>query len=137
MTTQAEHPPSVYRRLVPYLRPHGWRMTGAVFANIGAALLDAFSIALLIPFLNALFNRPPLPTGGGWISHLLHATIGRLVSGGDPMSSKASAGYSIPAAGPATLTATGHGNGYHLAEKRSTESLRYSVERSQLLASGG
>ena len=33
-------------------------MVGAIATNIGAALLDAFSVALLIPFLNTLFDRP-------------------------------------------------------------------------------
>ena len=56
---------SVYRRLVPFVRPHGWRMAGAIAGNIGAALLDAFSLALLIPFLNTLFDQPPISLKAG------------------------------------------------------------------------
>lgn len=78
---------SVYRRLLPFLKPHTWRMAGAIAANIGAALLDAFSVALLIPFLNTLFDRPPLPIKSGWVSSLLHATIGPLMIAGDKMGS--------------------------------------------------
>ena len=64
----------VYRRLAPFVRPHAWRMAGAIAGNIGAALLDAFSLALLIPFLNTLFNQPPISVGGNKLSALLRAT---------------------------------------------------------------
>jgi subfamily B ATP-binding cassette protein MsbA len=86
MTPSTPHT-SVYRRLVPYLRPHRWRMAGTVAANLGAALLDSFSVVLLIPFLNALFGRPPLTIKNGWISNLLHATVGHLMASGDHMQS--------------------------------------------------
>lgn len=78
---------SVYRRLLPFLKPHAWRMAGAVVTNVLAALLDVFSVALLVPFLNTLFNRPPLDIKAGWVSDLLHATIGRLMVAGDQMAS--------------------------------------------------
>ena len=78
---------SVYRRLIPFLKPHTWRLVGAMLTNIGAALLDAFSVALLIPFLNTLFNQPPLQLKAGWVSGLLHATIGHLMIEGDKMTS--------------------------------------------------
>ncbi|MGI8545723.1 MAG: hypothetical protein ACR2M1_00070 [Gemmatimonadaceae bacterium] len=78
---------SVYRRLLPFLKPHAWRMAGAVVTNISAALLDVFSVALLIPFLNTLFDRPPLDIKAGWVSDLLHATVGRLMVDGDKMAS--------------------------------------------------
>ena len=48
----------VYKRLLPYLRPHYWRMVITIVANLVAALLDGFAIALLIPFLNILFHQP-------------------------------------------------------------------------------
>jgi len=86
---RAERPVSVYRRLLPFLRPHGWRLLGAMLANIGAAVLDAFSIALLVPFLNTLFDRPPLDIKNGWVSSLLHQTVGRLMIPGDKMGSLA------------------------------------------------
>ncbi|MEO7218186.1 MAG: ABC transporter ATP-binding protein [Gemmatimonadaceae bacterium] len=78
---------SVYRRLIPFLKPHTWRLVTAMVTNIGAALLDAFSVALLIPFLNTLFNQPPLQLKAGWVSGLLHATIGHLMIDGDKMTS--------------------------------------------------
>ncbi|MGI8510607.1 MAG: ABC transporter ATP-binding protein [Gemmatimonadaceae bacterium] len=78
---------SVYRRLLPFLKPHAWRMAGAVVTNISAALLDVFSVALLVPFLNTLFDRPPLGIKAGWVSDLLYATVGRLMVEGDKMAS--------------------------------------------------
>lgn len=62
-------------------------MAGAIVANIAAALLDAFSLALLIPFLNTLFNQPPLNLKAGWVSTLLQATVGRLLDPSDKMGS--------------------------------------------------
>jgi len=70
---------SVYRRLAPFVRPHGWRMTGAIVGNVAAAILDAFSLALLIPFLNTLFNQPPIPLKSGGLGGLLRATVGMLL----------------------------------------------------------
>lgn len=78
---------SIYRRLLPFLKPHTWRLIGAMLSNIGAALLDAFSVALLIPFLNTLFDRPPLDIKAGWVSGLLHSTVGHLMVEGDKMTS--------------------------------------------------
>ena len=77
----------VYRRLLPFLRPHSWRMAGAIVANIAAAMLDAFSLALLIPFLNTLFDQPPISLKAGWVSNLLQATVGRLLDPSDKMGS--------------------------------------------------
>ena len=76
---------SVYRRLLPFLKPHTWRLVGAMLTNIAAALLDAFSVALLIPFLNTLFDRPALDIKAGWVSGLLHATVGQLMVADDKM----------------------------------------------------
>ena len=78
---------SVYGRLFPFVRPHRWRMVGAIAANIGAALLDAFSLALLIPFLNTLFNQPPIPVGGNRLSEVLGATVGLMLDPSDKMGS--------------------------------------------------
>ena len=93
--TQQPQPPvpnlgaglAIYRRLFPFVRPHIARLVGAMVSNIGAALLDAFSVALLIPFLNTLFDRPALDIKAGWVSSLLHATVGQLMAGGDKMTS--------------------------------------------------
>lgn len=78
---------SVYGRLYPYLRPHKWRMAGAVTANMFAAVLDGFTLALLIPFLNTLFDQAPLPLGGSGLSELLRNTVGLLLDPADRMGS--------------------------------------------------
>src|SRR6266508_2060398 len=78
---------SVYRRLVPFVRPHGWRMAGAIAGNVGAAILDAFSLALLIPFLNTLFDQPPIPLKSGGLGGLLRATVGVMLDPADKMGS--------------------------------------------------
>jgi len=62
-------------------------MIGAVTTNIAAAVLDAFSLALLIPFLNTLFDQPPITVGGNKLSALLAATIGVLLDPNDKMGS--------------------------------------------------
>ncbi len=78
----------MYERLLRFLRPHGWRMAGAVASSVGAAALDTFAFALLIPFLNALFGEPSLlPAQSGWVGRMLEATIGALLDPGDPMGS--------------------------------------------------
>ena len=76
-----------FRRLLPFLRPHWWRMAGNVLANVIAAGLDGFAFALLIPFLNALFGSEPLPVDGGWVTAFLRRTIGGLVDPANPMGS--------------------------------------------------
>ena len=78
---------SAYRRLYPYLRPHAWRMAISIVANILAALLDGFSIALLIPFLNILFHQPPIGITKGWVAKLLNATVGSRIVPGHEMES--------------------------------------------------
>jgi subfamily B ATP-binding cassette protein MsbA len=77
----------VYKRLLPYLRPHFWRMSITIVANLLAALLDGFAIALLIPFLNILFHQPSTATSSGWISKVLDATVGSRIVPGDEMHS--------------------------------------------------
>jgi subfamily B ATP-binding cassette protein MsbA len=77
----------MYRRLLRFLRPHGWRMAATVAANVGAAILDVFTFTLLIPFLNALFKLPPLPSGAGLVGDALNATVGALLDPADQMGS--------------------------------------------------
>jgi subfamily B ATP-binding cassette protein MsbA len=77
----------MYRRLLPFLRPHAWRLAATVACNVGAALLDAFSLALLIPFLNTLFDQPPINLQAGWVADLLRATVGTLLDPTDRMES--------------------------------------------------
>ena len=77
----------VYRRLLPYLRPHGWRMAITIVANLIAALLDGFAIALLIPFLNILFHQPASTMPKGFVGNLLHTFVGGQIIPGDEMRS--------------------------------------------------
>jgi ATP-binding cassette, subfamily B, bacterial MsbA len=78
----------MYRRLLRFLRPHSARMFGAIGASALAALFDAYSFSLLIPFLNALFGMPSLfPPNSGWLSTFLARTIGMLLDPGDKMGS--------------------------------------------------
>jgi ABC-type multidrug transport system fused ATPase/permease subunit len=48
----------MYRRLLIFLQPHRWRMAGTLACNVIAAILDVFSLTLLIPFLSLLFDQP-------------------------------------------------------------------------------
>ena len=77
----------VYKKLIPFLRPHAWRMGVTIVANLLAALLDGFAIALLIPFLNILFHQPSTSLKSGWVSKLLNATVGSQIIPGDEMRS--------------------------------------------------
>ncbi|HEY9449211.1 MAG TPA: ABC transporter ATP-binding protein [Gemmatimonadaceae bacterium] len=62
-------------------------MAGTIVANFIGAALDGYAFALLIPFLNSLFNQPQLPLGQGWVNDFLHATIGALLDPANPMRS--------------------------------------------------
>ena len=77
----------VYNKLLPFLRPHGWRMTITIVGNLAAALLDGFAIALLIPFLNILFHQPPTGMEKGWVAGFLDRTVGSTIVPGDEMTS--------------------------------------------------
>jgi ATP-binding cassette, subfamily B, bacterial MsbA len=77
----------LYKKLLPFLRPHTWRMAITIVGNLAAALLDGFAIALLIPFLNILFHQPPTGMEKGWVANLLDATVGSTIVPGDEMTS--------------------------------------------------
>lgn len=62
-------------------------MAIAIACNLLAALLDGFSIALLIPFLNILFHQPAIGMTKGWIARLLNATVGSSIVPGHEMDS--------------------------------------------------
>jgi ATP-binding cassette, subfamily B, bacterial MsbA len=63
-------------------------MGGAIVCSMGAAALDAYAFALLIPFLNALFGlKTLLPTNNGWLTRVLAGTIGSLLDPADKMRS--------------------------------------------------
>ena len=77
-----------YRRLLRFLRPHTGRMLGALVASGLAAVFDAYSFSLLIPFLNALFGMPSLlPVNTGKLTEFLNSTIGMLLDPNDKMGS--------------------------------------------------
>ncbi len=67
---------ALYRRLLTFLRPHWWRMAGTIACNVSAAVLDIFTITLLIPFLNALFD---LPAPGGVVTDIQQRVIGQFL----------------------------------------------------------
>jgi subfamily B ATP-binding cassette protein MsbA len=63
-------------------------MLGAIGASALAALFDAYSFSLLIPFLNALFGMQSLlPANSGWVGKFLERTIGMLLDPNDKMGS--------------------------------------------------
>ncbi|HEX9563546.1 MAG TPA: ABC transporter ATP-binding protein [Gemmatimonadaceae bacterium] len=91
MTAQvpAVHPAAtarrgLYARLLGFLRPHWWRMAGTIACNLLAAVLDVFTITLLIPFLNALFGLPAPP---GPITAIQERLIGQFLDDADRMGS--------------------------------------------------
>jgi subfamily B ATP-binding cassette protein MsbA len=78
----------MYRRLLGYLRPHGWRMVGTIACNVIAAALDVFSFTLLVPFLNALFGAPSfIPKTSSWISGLQDRLVGTFLNPADRLGS--------------------------------------------------
>ena len=71
----------MYRRLLQFLRPHAWRMGGTVVCNVVAAVLDVFSLTLLIPFLDQLFNQR---SRGTPLSELQNRIFGAFLEGVSP-----------------------------------------------------
>src|SRR5688500_11459074 len=70
----------MYRRLLAFLGPDKWRMVGALACNIIAAVLDVFSLTLLIPFLNQLFDQPNVSS----VSEFQRRLIGDLFDVSNP-----------------------------------------------------
>ena len=75
---------SLYLRILGYLRGHKGVLLATMAAMIAFAALDAFSIALLIPFLQTLFQRQGEGAGSGassegMLDRLLDRTVGRFV----------------------------------------------------------
>jgi subfamily B ATP-binding cassette protein MsbA len=83
VSTSIAHRPSLYGRLLQFLKPHWWRMAGTIACNLVAAILDVFTITLLIPFLNALFNQPQ----GGLITEIQQRIVGSFLDPSDRMGS--------------------------------------------------
>jgi len=62
-------------------------MAITIVANLIAALLDGFAIALLIPFLNILFHQPATAMPKGFLGNLLDTMVGNRIIPGDEMRS--------------------------------------------------
>ena len=62
-------------------------MVATVALSVVAAALDAYSFALLIPFLNALFGLPPIPISNNLAARMLQSTIGVFLDPADKMGS--------------------------------------------------
>ncbi len=80
----------LWRRLWSFVQPHRGKLVAVVVLNLLAAIADVFSFTLLVPFFNALFDKPNLiPSGasGSQISRLLELTIGFLLDPADRMGS--------------------------------------------------
>jgi ATP-binding cassette, subfamily B, bacterial MsbA len=78
----------MYRRLLPFLRPHGWRMAATMAANVGAAVMDVFSLLLAMPLLAAIFGVSGgqfaiAGRGNRWQQLLMELVIGEVQA--DPM----------------------------------------------------
>ncbi len=74
----------LYLRILGYLKGHKGVLLATMGAMIAFAALDAFSIALLIPFLQTLFQRQGEAAGtvapsDGMLDRLLDQTVGRFV----------------------------------------------------------
>lgn len=72
---------SNYTRVLRYLRAHAGLFALASAATVAFAALDAFSLALLVPFLQTLFGEDMGAGGGtsGPFARLLEGTVGRVV----------------------------------------------------------
>ena len=77
---------SLYLRVLGYLRPHAGVLAAAAAATLVFAALDAFSLVLIVPFLQALFGTPGTAPGVGRLAGVLDGTLGRWVDlRGDPL----------------------------------------------------
>lgn len=70
----------LYIRVLRYLLPYGPLLVLTAVSMVGFALLDAFSLIMLIPLLNALFKVEPLQVAGSEsIQRILESTLGRVL----------------------------------------------------------
>ncbi len=72
----------LYWRVLRYLGGYEGLLALAILATMGFAFFDAFSLVMLIPFLNALFGEAPLSVGsaGSGMEWLLNGTVGRVIT---------------------------------------------------------
>lgn len=70
-----------WQRLYAFVKPHQGKMFAVIGLNLLAAIADVFSFTLLIPFLNALFDRPELIPNNSVLGNILNKTVGFLLQG--------------------------------------------------------
>lgn len=75
-----------FLRLARYLRPYAGLFGLSLVAMLLSALLDAFSLVLLIPFLNSLFEASPLPAGPtNAAERVIELLVGQWIGGTTPL----------------------------------------------------
>ncbi len=77
----------LYRRVLAYVLRYRWLIAATIGATVGFAIFDAFSMLMLIPFLNQLFGTSPLAIQSGQqhgIQWLLDHTVGAFLDPGAP-----------------------------------------------------
>jgi len=75
-----------YARLFAYVKPFAWLLAGAILLMVVSAALDAFSLVLLIPFLQSLFGTSILAGADmSSLERLLDAWFGSWIRAGDPL----------------------------------------------------
>lgn len=82
---------ALYTRILRYLLPYKWLFALSVVAMVVFSALDAFSMALLIPFLEVLFRDPSEAQSAlfegkeGEIYELLERVVGGMIPADQPM----------------------------------------------------
>ncbi len=75
----------VYLRLLEYLKPYRLIFTASLAALVVGAVMDGFTMILLIPFLRTLFGEATIvPQTGALVERVLDATVGGLIQSDDP-----------------------------------------------------
>ena len=76
---------NIYARLLEYLKPYRLIFVASLAALAVGALLDGFTMILLIPFLRTLFGTESVLAGaGGLVDRVLEYTVGGLIDQADP-----------------------------------------------------
>ncbi len=75
-----------YRRLLGYVRPYRTAFVVSFVAAVVAAVLDGFTLALLIPFLRLMFGETSgFAEAPSAVERVLDFTVGGLFASGEPM----------------------------------------------------
>jgi subfamily B ATP-binding cassette protein MsbA len=79
---------SSYARLFRYVGPFTWLLAAAILLMVISAVIDAFSLVLLIPFLQSLFGMKILAGADtSSLERLLNGWFGGWLRSGDPLDS--------------------------------------------------